>query len=329
MTLRQPGTRLYQVLERCVDHETFARVVEPTIADLQHEAASARSGALRAAAVFNGYVAVLRALVFSAAIAPRSPLMAGVTLSLGIGSAFLWNRIRVVSADPRIAESALLLPAFIVPALACLLEGRRSYVRLFVLSAASGAASSITLDVLVSFLSPSSVVWHVVRLANGAGSTALASALAAAIVWNPLDVRGPILRRTMTGLAYAGFLMTAAFAIRTYGVSAEGIRYVALRAPFFVMLFAIMLGVTVLPFVLVARRWLTHRAWFTLFAAACFPAPILGAAFVDGGTSRTAIADCLQCSWPALIASLPFIVGATTLGLFIGTRTAVKERTTP
>lgn len=327
MSTHEPGTWLCRLLARCVDPETFARVVEPTIADLQYEAASARSGAKRAAVIVGGYAAIARALIVSIAVAPRSTVMVGATVSLGIGSAFLWNWIRVVSTDPRIAESALLLPAFIVPALACLLEGRRSYVRLFVLSAAAGVASAITLDVLVSFLSPS-FIGHLVRLGNSVWSTPVVSAFAAAVVWSPFDSGAPFPRRVMTGLSYAGMLMTVAFTVRNYGVSAEGLRYVALRAPFFVMLFAIMLSVTVLPVVLVARRWLTHWAWLTLFAAACFPAPIMAAAFVDGGTRRQAIADCLQWSWPALAASTPFIVGATALGLFIGTRTASKEMTT-
>jgi hypothetical protein len=324
MSAHQPGTRLCRLLERCVTRETFSRVVEPTIADLQYEAAAARNGAARAAAIVGGYAATARALTVSMVAAPRSMVMVGATVSLGIGSAFLWNWIRVVSTDPRIAESALLLPAFIVPALACLLEGRRSYVRLFVLSAASGMASAITLDVLVSFLAPS-VIGHFVRLGNSVWSTSVVSAFAAAVVWSPFDSRAPFPRRVLTGLSYAGMLMTVAFTIRNHGVSAEGLRYVAVRAPFFVMLFAIMLGVTVLPLVLIARRWLKQCAWLTLFAGACFPAPIMAAAFVDGGTGRQAIADCLQWSWPALAASMPFIVGATALGWIIGVRSAPKE----
>lgn len=326
--MRPPATRLHRLLALIVDPDTLHHVVEPAIADLQHEAAGSATATARSATILAGYVAIARALVVSTAADPRSWLVAAAILSFGVVSATVWNAVRLTTGDPRIGESALLLPTFAVPVVACAIEGRRTYARLFALSVAAGGASVVALDVLVSSFGSPSLLGHVVRLSNGVWSSTLTGALAAALAWGPFDAQARLFQRAMAALAYAALLCGVTFVLRNDGFSVQSARYFVMRAPFFVVLFAAMLGLTVLPLILIARCWLTRTSLLTLVGAACFPAPIIVAAIVDGASLPQSLANCLHWSWPAFVAGLPFLAGATTLGWLIGARTGVTETPT-
>lgn len=328
MSDRPPATRLHCLLSLVVDAETLRHVVEPSIADLQYEAASARTRPARAVAVLRGYAGVVRALMVAGTTTPRT-LIAGVAIvGLGVMGAALWNWARLASTDPRVGESGLLLPTFAVPVLACAIEGKRTYARSFALSLAAGAASVVALDVVVSTFDASRLIGHVIRLSNGAWSSALTSALAAALVWSPFDARARFAQRVATALVYAALLSAAVFVLRNDGMSAQSAHYFVMRAPFFVVLFSLMLGLTVLPLLLIARRWLARVWTLTLFAGLCAPAPIVAAAIVDGDSLPRSIANCLHWSWPALVSSLPFLTGAMTLGWLIAQRRTPEESAT-
>jgi hypothetical protein len=55
-------------------------------------------------------------------------------------------------------------------------------------------------------------------------------------------------------------------------------------------------------------------------AMICFPAPILGAAAIDGRDVLRAAIDCLPTSVPLLLAAVPYMIGTATLGFLLGAR---------
>jgi hypothetical protein len=199
-------------------------------------------------------------------------------------------------------------------------ERRRSYWQLFVTSAAAGFVTWVALDVFISIVATTALVWHVARLANGAAITLIASALAAAAMWNPIDDEAPFPRQTLTGLCYASVATTVVFFAIRLATSGYSLPSAAMLAPFFVMLFAMILAVTSLPPVLLARRWTRRRAVLALVAVACFPAPIVASAVIDGQTISRALVTCLAWPGPSLRTVLPYVAGMATLGWLLGGR---------
>jgi hypothetical protein len=322
MSATLPGSRVHGVLASWLDRDTFTRLVEPTIADLQHEVSIAPTTSARLLAMLAGYGAIARMLFACELNATFVSARGAAILALGFSGAALEYWSRLCGMDGRVGASALLLPTFAAPALICLFERRRSFWQLFVMSAVAGLVTWVALDVFISILATTAPVWHVVRLVNGAAITLIASALAAAAMWNPIDERAPFPRQTLTGLCYASVATTVVFFAIRLATSVYSLPFAAMLAPFFVMLFAMILAVTSLPPVLLARRWTRRRAVLALVAMACVPAPIVASAVIDGQSISRAIATCLAWPGPSLRTVLPYVAGMATLGWLLGGRQA-------
>ncbi len=94
------GARLLAVAARILDERTLQALIEPTIADLQHEAGQAPGRHARVAALARGYLAFAR--VFVVALSWRVPMRklavslavcAGVTLVLVAGLGFMIRQV--------------------------------------------------------------------------------------------------------------------------------------------------------------------------------------------------------------------------------------------
>jgi hypothetical protein len=317
---RSPLDWLHRALAACLDEAVFAEVVKPTLADLRHEVLHARAGWPRALAWGRGAWALARAVFVGAWEGPHVPVRVAAVVVLGLSGAALANWARVSGLDGRLGNSGLLLPMLLAPLLVHYLDGRSSYAQRFVTSVAVGLVASLALDLTVSIERPPALAWHVLWFAIAGSLVVGSSALAAASVWTPRRPGASFAGQAFAGIFYAGLIATVMFFARN---AARGTQQPLdlFRAPFYLVMFGVLIGGTVLPLVLVARHWIRRRAALVLLALASFPLPIIAGQVVEGRSLAQALADCLQWSLPMLLSSSPFLAGATILGWIVGAAT--------
>ncbi len=292
-----PGVRLHAVLLRWAPVTVVRDVAEPAIADLQYEAEHAPTVRERRSAIVRGYRAIARALVVSLllSIEPAGTIRVALALSaLGAVGTVLFTIALAAHVDARILNSAILAPGMLAPGVLRLL-GTTSSSRLFVGS------------LVVAMLAPAF-----------AGDFGRAVALlvlfapiaaAAAIVAGPTRETSP--KRAVTALSY-GSGIAAAFLIAR---SPQGHLSIGLAmTPFYVTLFAALFGLTVLPFLLVARAFIARPVLLAIAGLICSPVPLIAAAYLDHRTLTACLVALRQTPLAFAASSLPFVIGASAVG---------------
>jgi len=302
-----PGARLHRLLLHWAPAAVVRDVVEPTIADLQFEADRAPTSLERKRVILRGYVAVLRALVFS--IEPGGAIRTALALSAlcAVGTVLV-TAARAAHVDGRLLNSALLAPVMLTPLVLRML-GTTSSRRLFggallVAMLTPAFASGLALD-------GAQPVWMRVMRALAMLVVLTPMAAAAAIVVGPGRETFP--KRALTAVALGGSIATAAFLVahRPYG---EQLSIGLAMTPFYVTLFAALFGLTLLPLLLVVRAFIARPRLLAIAGLICSPAPVIAGSYLDHGT-LTACLDALRHTpFAFAVSSLPFVIGALAVG---------------
>jgi hypothetical protein len=318
-----PGDWLYRFLLRWLSERTVRDVVEPTVADLQHEFHGAgQSRRQQWIAVWRGYGALGRALFFQS-FETAAPVRTALTIGffgLAGGALFAWARVTV--KDPRIFNSAFLLPMCAAPLALRLGGGASSYRRLF--------AGLIAVGVLMwsvsggPFRSTVPGPWLVRAVGALLNVTAIAtlSALGAAAVWTPVSGSVPLARRLILGLLASGLTTTSLFYLSHWLERTPGV--MAVMLPFYVVMFAMPIAVTSLPMLLIAHVWIRTHVGLALVGAVISPLAMLVMLYVDTGGAKEVI-KCLRDA-PAMCAvmTVPFTMGSGVLAWILPARRAAR-----
>lgn len=307
MTRALPGARLRRLVRRWLPATVSVDVLDPAVADLQYEAAQARTAAERRRIVLRGYTAIMRALVV--AIEPGGVTRAALALSVlcGIG-ALLVTTARAARVDGRVLNSAILAPGMLAPVILRIL-GTTSSLRLFVGS------------LIVAMLTP------LVAAGIGAGTdaalwTTLEHALVVLLLFAPIAAAAAIVvgpdratppKRAVIAVSLGSGVATVAVLLVRWP-HAEPLSRGLAMTPFFAALFALLFALTLLPLLLLARAFVTRPAALAIAGLVCSPGPLIAGAYIDHGTLRACL-DSLHRT-PASFAawSLPFVAGAMAVG---------------
>ena len=312
--MSEPGSdRLCRALCRWLDETTIREIVEPTLADLQHELHEAGSGRRATLTVaIRGYAALGRALLVYGVGAPGSShtLLSIGAIGIGGGALYAWARDTV--GDPRVFFSAFLLPMCAAPVV-LRAAGVSTYRRLFLSLLAVGALVwSVSGGLYRSTTAPSWMLRAVISLVNLA-AIAVASAVGAAALWTPAARSTPLARRLVLGLLAAALVTTSVHDASLWLTGAPERRWVV-TLPFSVVMFAAPIGLTSLPVLLVSHRWIRTHAGLALAGALLSPLPMLMVLYLDMGRTSEVLRCLREAPSMSALMTLPFTIGGGVLG---------------
>jgi hypothetical protein len=302
-----PGARLHRMVLRWAPATVARDVVEPAIADLQFEAEHAPTPSERRQVILRGHVAIVRALVLS--IEPGGAVRATLALSAlcAVGTLLLSTAL-ASHVDRRVLNSVLLVPGMLAPVILRVL-GTTSSRRLFFGS------------LLVAMLTPA-FAGGLVPDGGGPIWMSMGHALALLVVAAPMAAAAAIVaaphretssRRAVTAVSFGGGIATAAFLAARWP-QGQQLSVGLAMTPFYVVLFAALFGLTLLPFLLVARAFIARPALLAIAGLVCSPVPLIAGAYMDHST-LTACLDALRRTPLSFAAwSLPFVAGAIAVG---------------
>jgi hypothetical protein len=116
VTRRRPGALTHRLLAKVLDDGTMRDVVTPTVADLQFELERAGGSVYaRWRVAWRGYAALGRALLVYTIHSGRALRTATTIAALGLAGGALFVQTRRVADDPKIFESALIVPMCLAP----------------------------------------------------------------------------------------------------------------------------------------------------------------------------------------------------------------------
>jgi hypothetical protein len=302
-----PGVRLHRLLLRWAPATVVRDVLEPAIADLQYEAEHAPTLYKRRQFILRGHVAIARALVLS--IEPRGAIRATLALSAlcAVGTLLLTMAF-AAHVDGRVRNSAILAPGMLAPVILRML-GTTSWRRLFLGSLLVAMLTPALADGLG--LDGGPPVWTRVGRALALLVFFAPVAAAAAIIAGPSRETPP--KRAVTAVSLGSGIATAVFLVARWP-HGQHLSIGLAMTPFYVVLFAALFGLTLLPLLLVARAFIARPALLAIAGLICSPAPLIAGAYMDHST-LTACFDALRRT-PLSFAtwSLPFVTGAIAVG---------------
>jgi hypothetical protein len=302
-----PGMRLHRLLLRWVPATVVRDVLEPTIADLQYEAEHASTVYERRQVIVRGHVAIVRALVLS--IEPGGAIRAALALSAlcAVGTLLVTTAL-AAHVDRRVLNSAILGPVMLAPVFLRIL-GTTSSRRLFLGSLLVAMLTPAFAGVLG--LDGGRSVWMRVGHALALLVVFAPMAAAAAIVAGPS--RETLSKRAVTAVSLGSGIATVAFLVARWP-HGQPLSIGLAMTPFYVALFALLFGLTLLPLLLVARAFSARPAMLAVAGLICSPAPLIAGAYLDHNT-LTACLDALRRTPLSFAASsLPFVTGAIAVG---------------
>ncbi len=308
-----PGTRVHRLIRPWLTATVSIDVLDPAVADLQFEAGRARTAGERRKAIRRGYAAIVRALLLS--IEPAGAIRATVALgALCALGALLVTTTRAAGVETRVLESAILAPGMLAPAILRIL-GTTASRRLFV--------GSLTVTLLTSALTGAAGMngegdlW--LRLGHGIVALIAFAPMAAAVAIVAAPDRDTLPKRAVTAVSLGSAVATAAILLARVPQGASLSQGLALM-PFYLVLFALLFALALLPLLLVARPFISHRPPLIVAALICSPVPVLAGAYID----HVSLAMCLEALRHAPLSlaawSLPFVTGAIGVGWHLPTR---------
>jgi hypothetical protein len=301
------GTWLRRLVRPWLPATVSVDVLDPAVADLQYEAEHAQSAAERRQVILRGYVAIVRALVLS--IEPGAAIRTAVALFAlcGMGT-LLVTTARAARVDGRLLNSAIFAPVMLAPVILRVL-GTMASNRLFV--------GSLTVAMLTTLLTGGFAlhadggVWILLRHTVVALILFAPMAAAAAIVAGPDQEGFP--KRAVTAVSFGSGVATAALLLARWP-QGEPLSIGLAMTPFYVVLFAVLFTLTLLPSLLVARMFVARPAVLAIVGLGCSPATLIAGAYIDHRTV-TACLDALRNTPVSFAAwSVPFVTGAITVG---------------
>jgi hypothetical protein len=313
-----PAARLHLLLRPWLTATVAADVLDPAVADLQFEAAHARTARARTAAILRGYLAIARALLlsFHPAGATRVTLALGAVCAMGT---LLVTDARTAGAEARVLNSAILAPGMLAPLVLRML-GTTSSRRLFV--------GSLTVAMLTA------AVTGAVGMNDGGGlMVRLAHALAVLLAFAPLAAAAAIVAapdrttrptRAVTAVSLGRGVATLSILLARVPQGAPLSIGLALT-PFYLVLFALLFALTLLPALLVARVFIARPASLIVTALVCAPAPLVAGAHIDHITLAMLFDALRETPFSFAAWSLPFVLGAVAVGGSLPARRSKDE----
>jgi hypothetical protein len=301
-----PGARLHTLLLRLASPIVMRDVVEPAIADLQYEAELAPTMRERRQVIVRGHVAILHALLLS--IETGGAFRAALALSaLCVMGTRLVATARASHADGRVLNSALLAPALLAPVILRIL-GTTSSRRLF---AGSMVVAALTTAFANGGLDGVQPVW--VRVEHVLAALVVFAPMAAAAAIAAGTSRETVSKRAVSAVSLGSGIATAAFLIARWP-QGQHLSVGLAMTPFYVALFAVLFGLTLLPLLLVARVFIARPSMLAIAGLICSPAPLIAGAYIDHRTLAACLDALRQTPLSFATSSLPFVMGATAIG---------------
>jgi hypothetical protein len=306
-TLSAPGDRLHRLLGQWLDERTVRDIVEPSLADLQHELQEA-DGGRQWIVRWQGYSALCRALVVQG-FETSAPVGSVLTLLVaGIGGGWLYAWARGHVQDPRVFNSAFLLPTAAASVTLRLIGGARSYRRVFAGLLGVGLLMWISSGGFVRVAPLASRLSHVIASAVNLGLIGTLSALGAAAVWTPIQGRVPFVRRVVLGVLSSAVTTTAVYFLGVWLTGAPEQKW-AITSPFYVAMFAMPITATSLPVLFVGNRWLRTPVALAVLGALASPLAMLLILGVEVGGAREVMKCIRDAPGMCALLTLPFTVG--------------------
>jgi hypothetical protein len=317
-----PGYWIHAVLRRCASRARFDELIEPTLADFQHELSEAATLWQRSMARARGYSSLVRVLVFSG-LQPDGLITRSVVLLLVVWFSVRFARwAQVTDSDPKLVNSALLLSMFAAPWLMRVTGFSQSYWRLFVAAFLAGlltrfGAGPSTPDTL-------SLAVQIVRLGLAGIPIALASIVTATAFWKPSSGRRSMPQQLVVAAFAGGCAAALAFGPVVLWPHGTDATKATAMIPFYVSLFALLFSVTLGAPMLLLRRWIRGRPGLAIAASVLSPAVICSSSYLDGGTFSECVAMFRAQPAHFLFTGSPFVLGAVVLGWTLASLTAAN-----
>ena len=319
MTL--PGKRLIALSARAFDPATVQSLVEPTIADLQHEVSEAGNNPWRVAGAYlRGYAAVVR-LLFASSLFWRSPMRRlSTVLALGWVGATLFYLLVFHGANGPSRLTPFLLMAITTPVVLRQMNLATTFRSAFANCFAVGLIMASVLYALetrhVSATSSSPLPWYALMLTYGflvACVTVGSAVAAAAAVRTPTNDKGLLWALRHVGascVAYAVF--DGALRLWFGSPIANAVGW----ASFLALYFGCVALLVHVPILLGARRLVQQRSMLALFGALLCPIPLLTFPVLQG---RFGSLWALWSKTPssAIWSALPYLFAGAVLGWMI------------
>lgn len=322
-----PGDRLYRVLVKWSSDRAIREVIEPTIADLQHEVREAGHRALpRWTARCRGYGALIRALLIHG-VDSGTPIRSAVSiLVIGIAGGALYAWTRGTVKDPRIIQSALLYPMCAAPIALRLGGSGMSYRRTFAGLVSVGLLMWTMSGGFVHTSVGSPWVNRALAISINVCVVATLSALGAAAVWTPPSGMVPLVRRIVLGVFASAVATTGTYFVSVWLSGGRPEHAWIATLPFYASMFAVPIALTSLPLLLLAHRWIRTHAGLALMGGLLSPVAMVVVLYLDTG-SAAAVIKCLQDA-PAASAlmTVPFVFGNGVLAWSLPARSLVTRR---
>lgn len=328
-----PGTWLVKLSARFLDAATVAALVEPTIADLQHEVAQAGGDVSRSrSAKLRGYTAVAR-LLFTGSVFWRTPMRRMLTVvSLGWVGAALFYLVAARSTP----DLGRMTPFFVMAVLTPLVLRQMNLASSF----RAAFANCLGVGVLMGTALYSWEVWEasahwsrplpwyalVLSYAFLLACIAVGSALAAAVASRVATGTTPA-QRTFRHVAAGCMAYAACDALLRLSFGFGGAMALGL-ASFLGFYFACVSLVVYVPILLGARRLVPQRVMLALIGALLCPIPVLAFPALQGRFHA------VWAYWLATPSSLvwsafPYAVGGAVLGWLLAARRQVVQLPCP
>jgi hypothetical protein len=136
-------------------------------------------------------------------------------------------------------------------------------------------------------------------------------AAAAAIAAGPN--RETLARRAVVAVSLGSGAATAALLLVRW-LEGEPLSIGLAMTPFYVALFAVLFGLTLLPLLLVARAFVPRPAPLAVAGLVCSPFPLMAGAYIDHGTLMACLDSLRRTPLSFAAWSLPFVMGAIAVG---------------
>lgn len=302
-----PGAHLHRVLAKWLSDRAVREIVEPTLADLQHEAEGA-GWPRRWTATCRGYSDLLRALVLHGIEAGTPVRSATIILAIGFAGGAFYGWARGAVHDPRIIQSAFLLPMCLAPIALRFGGSGSSYRRTFVALIAVGLLMWAVSGgfVRTSFGAP----WMNIAAAGSFNLVivAICSALGAAAIWTPASGSMPLARRVVLGLFASALTTTAVYYLSVWATRTPE-RSWAVTLPFYAAMFAAPIVVTSLPVLFLAQRWIRTHLGLAAIGGLLSPAAMLVVLYLDTGSARDVVKCLRDAPSASALMTLPFTIG--------------------
>jgi hypothetical protein len=329
MSIPLPGERLHRWLSSHVDSVTMRELIDPTVADLQHEVALAGASlSRRLLAIGRGYASLGR-LLLGYGLRWNGVLRRwAVVLGLSVFGGFLMNASRQQHLDGRIVSSAFLLPMFLTPVVLRLSGAADSSRRLMTAAVAAGMLMWIFTEHSIS--SPGvGLARTTVRLSALLVMVSAFASIGVAMVHEPRTLKAAVLRRGVLAMAGGALTTTITFIIAVVLPRGEfPVQFVAAMAPFYVALFAALLLPAGAIVAAAAWRGVRQPAALAAIGALSFPLGVLASTLVDGSPSEIwahLLTEPTMVFWRAL----PFVLGGLVLGWAQGQEQVPKVPVVP